>query len=522
MSYIQAGYTPPNPPKKPKERTSKASVTENPSSNHQANANYRGNMEPQPKPPRIKKPKKQRTLSQKVFIGLVCTLLTLTIGLVVFVAVASNHLTVYNETFYPGVYVGGVHLGGLSPEQATTALNSSVSENLKDWSISASYNGVTIQTFTADDLGVYFNLRDQLTDAWQVARSGSLFNRLFTYISLESTPVVFSTAVSYDEEKLSAIVKKVASDVFVEAVDATSAFNPESDTPFTFTDETIGKQLDVDDLTQKLKDSIESLSTQTFELKVDDITPTVLRSDLANNISLRSMVTSTIATTSAEGRNQNIEIATIKVNGLIIQPGERVSFNKAIGKRTEGNGYTTALELAYGEYVEGIGGGVCQVSTAVYQALLRAGIEVVERYPHAIPSSYAEMGQDATISDQGLDLVFKNTTSTPLYFKARVVKSNDIARRIEVSIFGGEMEERYTLQSTVTEELTLEPVYIKDKQGRYVTYEGQEQQVTEGRMGYVVETYRVTTTGGVTTEKELISTDTYPASAPQIYVGVTR
>lgn len=94
-----------------------------------------------------------------------------------------------------------------------------------------------------------------------------------------------------------------------------------------------------------------------------------------------------------ESRTENIRIGTERFNHLIIRAGESVSFNKVALKRTEANGYQPALEIAYGSYVQGIGGGICQVSSTLYNAVVNAGLTVNKRTPHAIPSSYVDQGQ---------------------------------------------------------------------------------------------------------------------------------
>lgn len=115
-------------------------------------------------------------------------------------------------------------------------------------------------------------------------------------------------------------------------------------------------------------------------------------------------------------------LALEKFNHLIIKAGESVSFNKVAGKRTVANGYQQALEIAYGNYVLGTGGGICQVSSTLYNAVVNAGLTVNKRTPHAIPSSYVEKGLDATVSDDRYDFVFTNNTNSDIYIETEFVK----------------------------------------------------------------------------------------------------
>lgn len=501
MSYSRAGYTPPQAPHQP----------------------------PSPKQPvkkggRGRRPGSRIRFSKraKAVFGLLLALIVLVlaaIGLAVYMSVSVN---AYDDTFVPGVYIGNVSLGGMTPEQAAEQLMGVAQTGMDGWHVNLTYQDVT-KTITPTDIAMRFDVGDQLNKAWAIGRSGSLYERYTQIQNAKKEPMAIIGEISYDEAMLDSILSQVQEGLERQVQNATSSFEPSSDTPFTFTDEVYGRHLDTAPVKTQILEAIRSLESRDIVLEPELTAPAVTRAMLEENISAVVIVKSSISSSSEAGRNQNIAVALEKLNGLVISPGERVSFNSAVGRRTEANGFTTALEIAYGEYVEGIGGGVCQVSTALYQAVARAGLEIVERTPHAIPSNYAEPGQDATVSDRGLDFIFRNTSDMPIYFKARMVEDGN-RKYIEITIFGKPLPDgiRYTLESTVVETLPLpDPVYVKDKDAKYVVYEDEEYQASKGRQGYVVETYLVTTKNSALVERELISKDTYKASAPQIYVGVT-
>lgn len=128
-------------------------------------------------------------------------------------------------------------------------------------------------------------------------------------------------------------------------------------------------------------------------------------------------------------RVDNIKLASANANNFIVMPGEIFSINKEIGPRLEKNGFKLAHVIVNNRFVDGIGGGICQVSTTLYNAALLADLKIVERDHHSIPSTYVPVGRDATVSGDAKDLKFQNTTSSPLYI-SNVVDKNKITFKI--------------------------------------------------------------------------------------------
>ena len=178
----------------------------------------------------------------------------------------------------------------------------------------------------------------------------------------------------------------------------------------------------------------------------------------------------------------------------------------------------------------GIGGGVCQASTTVYQAAVCAGLSIVKREPHSDAVNYTDYGKDATVYWVGkrkIDLVFRNNTENPIYMVAGVQRDPNNKRRLvaKVSIYGDDLEGiRYEMACKTVQEIDPpeKPTYVKDKDGTYVTYTDQEKSVSKAKPGYVVESYRVKYEGKTEIERVLLYTDTYQPKAERIYVGVTK
>ena len=120
-----------------------------------------------------------------------------------------------------------------------------------------------------------------------------------------------------------------------------------------------------------------------------------------------------------ESRSHNIRTACAKISQKLLLPGQVFSMDKMLGERTEKNGYRTAKVIVGNELVDGLGGGICQVTSTVYNAVLLSGLEVVERRNHSIPLSYIDMGRDATISYGYIDFKFKTTATMRLLLKPK-------------------------------------------------------------------------------------------------------
>ena len=187
--------------------------------------------------------------------------------------------------------------------------------------------------------------------------------------------------------------------------------------------------------------------------------------------------------------------------------------------RTEESGYTAAEEPAYGQNIVGVGGGVCQVSTALYRLALLGGLEIAERSAAVYPVDYCEIGQEAAVSDQGLDLVLTNNTDVPLFLVVRVYAEND-GQTMEWQLIGKENESRFSLVSEVeTIDAPEEPVYVRDSEGRYATYADERIPVSEARPGYRATVSLVDENGETV---RVVSEDTYDAMAQIVYVGVQQ
>lgn len=212
-------------------------------------------------------------------------------------------------------------------------------------------------------------------------------------------------------------------------------------------------------------------------------------------------------------RGENIRLATNKINNTLLAPGDVFSFNEVVGPRTAAAGYKVAHVYTAGEVVDDIGGGICQVSSTLYIASLRAGLETVERLNHIFTVTYVPLGQDATVSYGTVDFKFRNSTRWPIRIETEITVNNEVIFRI----IGTNDNPGRTIE-LVSEVKSMAPyntVYIDDPD----LFAGVEVVKQEGKEGYTVDTYKIVKNGDEILSNTLIHRSTYRPLAKQIRHG---
>ena len=467
-------------------------------------------------PPKKKKKKKKKGLSGAAIASLVIALIAVVIGVgTIFVYTQTQP---YLHTFAPGTMLMGYPLAGATHEEAGKLIDRIEEEHVNNWQAEIACMNQTY-TLTAQDVSLEIDKDATLDPLWAVAREGGMLSRYLDMLRMRSEPVIAQTVLKYDLTPVEAILEIIRADVECESVDATVAYHPGSAQPFAFTDEEVGYALDDAGVAAAIEKDLLRLNSSSVTLEPKVIEPDVYRAVLENSISLRGHITMELTGDGASV--SNVALAAGKLSGLTVEPGETLSFNEAVGARTQELGYQTAAEPAYGPDVSGVGGGVCQVSTALYRAALLAGIDVTERNASVRPVDYCPMGQEAAVSGQGLDLKLLNQTDAKLFVSARVYE-NEKKTYLEIMLIGEPMDQRYALESLADETGTIEePVYVRDREGKYAKYTDQRVPVSEALMGYKADVERVTLDGeGSEIAREVVSSSEYEAVAPMIYVGM--
>lgn len=282
---------------------------------------------------------------------------------------------------------------------------------------------------------------------------------------------------------------------------------------FVFSGEETGFAIDQEKLAE---DILAALKDKKFDAKItaqgSEVQPDI--TGAAAKEKYKTISTFTTNTTANSSRNNNVKLAAEAINGTVVHPGEEFSFNGTVGRRTEEKGYKGAAAYNNGEVVQEIGGGVCQVSTTLYNAVYRSGLgeeSITFRRSHTFEPNYITPGQDATVSYEQPDFRFKNTSSTSIGIKASY--SN---QKMTVSIYGIPILEegmKLDLESKKTETLDPPaPTYEEDQ----TLQPGVEVMKSAGTQGSRWETYKVLYKDGVEVSRTLDHKTTYKGHAPVI------
>ena len=225
---------------------------------------------------------------------------------------------------------------------------------------------------------------------------------------------------------------------------------------------------------------------------------------------------STLYSSSIEERKENIALAVKSLNNTFVDVNGEFSFNRTVGERTEKRGYKRAKIIVNGEFVDGVGGGVCQVSTTLYNAVLLAGLKIIEYHPHSLPVSYVEPSFDAMVNSGWADLKFINDTHNPV-----IVKAKADGQKLTVQIFGEPLNVRYERVSAITGVIPQpDAEVVFDEKGEYPDlFEGECRFLRYGRVGYKSEGYIKTYQNGKLIKTEKIRNDKYSATKSLIVYG---
>lgn len=301
-------------------------------------------------------------------------------------------------------------------------------------------------------------------------------------------------------------IDKIHQDIYKKVQDAYITKDPVEVHP-----EVIGKDFNIEDAKKILEENKEQ-----YEIPLQITNPQVTLSNLGSEAFPEKIsVYSTRYDGGDKDRSTNLEIACKKIDEKIVLPGETFSYNKTLGARTTKAGYKTAKVYENGAVVDGIGGGICQISSTLYNAVLKANMQTVERRNHQFITSYVPEGRDATVAYGVTDFKFKNTRKYAIKIKATA--SNGVAT---ISIYGIKENPEYniTFETKTISTIPVTEKYIEDN----TIAEGIEEIKQKGANGCVTETYIIKSLNGQVVSKDLLSKDTYSAMQRIILKGTKK
>lgn len=342
-------------------------------------------------------------------------------------------------------------------------------------------------------------------------RNGSKLDKMKQINKAISIGIPKQTAFEYMYHGLGDVVRTMTKSIYRQKRDATLTLKSNQDQPFIIKGETIGRRVDIVALYEEIYHQYYQRDKIVIDIPTILDYPTITAKSLKSRTALRGGFSTNIAS-SSPARKHNVKKSLLSINGLRVQPNEKISFNTVVGKRTEQNGYKSAKIIIDGEFVEGTGGGVCQTSTTLYNALLLSGIDVLSVHKHSQRVSYVPVGLDAMVNYGSSDLVFVNNTAHDIYIISRYTDS-----KITVNIYGDALESgvRYQTVSETEEILQAGAMDILiDTEGKYadkVKYDDESFILKPQKSGIIAKSYLCKYQNGALVDKKFLRRETYKA-----------
>lgn len=336
------------------------------------------------------------------------------------------------ETIKSGIFAGDIDLSGMTAQEADAAVDAYV-EELKGVEITLQAAAGAEVKVTAGELGLVWTNPEIIAEAAEIGSQGNVIQRYRVRKDLEHENRVFPVQLGLDMQAISDILNDRCVTYDVQAVPASLK---RVDGVFHVLDGQTGYILDVESSIYVINDYLTGdwdRQPCTIALDVETAEPRGSAEELAQVQDLLGSFTTSFASSNA-ARSANIENGCGRIDGMTLYPGDVFSMHDTVAPFTEENGYFKAGTYVNGKVVDGLGGGICQVSTTLYNAVLRAELEVTKRYNHSMIVSYVDPGADAAIAQSsGKDFQFVNNQDYPVYIEGYVS-----GKKITFNVYGKE------------------------------------------------------------------------------------
>ncbi len=410
-----------------------------------------------------------------------------------------------DNTITDRVYIGEIHVGGMTQEEATEAVSEYV-DSLEDKEITLKAGDRSVPA-TAEELGLEWSDTDVAQIALDYGKTGNLIARYKANKDLEHEDKVFPVILKANEEKTTAFLEEETEDLEQKAQDY--GLKRENGA-FTVVAGKSGTAVDVENSIKAINEAFSDgwKDNMVVELATKEEKPKGSQEELAKVKDVLGTFHTSFSSSTA-GRVTNIENACGKINGTVLYPGEEFSVYEAISPMDAENGYALAGSYENGTTVQSYGGGVCQVSTTLYNAVIRAELEITERYAHSMIVSYVDPSSDAAIAGTYKDLKFKNNTDAPIY-----IEGYTSGRTLYFTIYGQETRDpgREVSFESETTGITQPKTEIRATSAKI----GSITKVQSSHTGRTARLWKVVTVNGVEQSREVFNNSTYSAS-PTIY-----
>lgn len=414
------------------------------------------------------------------------------------------------DTLPDGIYVGEYNLGGMTEEEASQKIQGLVSE-MENQKITLIVDGKPMET-VAKELGFHWSNPEAVAKAASSWQGGNLIKRYLNKKDIERNHVIIPLETALDNGRLEAFVAEKCAQVMIEPKNATIVRDKAK---FVVTPSAIGKRVDVGATKQALDAALANGLKEpvTATAVVSEARPSVTTEDLTTIKDVLGTF-STSFSSSGASRSKNLQVGSSKINGRVLMPGQTLSGYECMHPFTLENGYATAAAYENGQVVDSVGGGVCQISTTLYNAVIRAELAVSQRQNHSMVVGYVKPSEDAAIAGTYKDLKFTNNYSTPIY-----IEGYTSGRTLTFTIYGKETRPANRTFEFVSETLSeTDPGPPKEVVDPTMP-PGRKKQVQSAHKGLKSRLWKIVYENGVEKSREILHTDTYNAAKAVVNVG---
>lgn len=448
----------------------------------------------------------------------------ITFLVVIFLAIAGGAACTayYYNTYvniqkvYPGVSIGDMDAGGMTLEEVRKMTDDYVAK-VADETVTLQV-GKQEKSFSMSDLGLVCANPGVAQEAYDFGKKGNLIERIKTVYGLTRVSKNYPVSFSFDEKKAKKKIKSVEKTFLAKKKNATIK---RKNGKFVITKEVNGIDMDLDKNADHLMELLSKddwdQNSVVFPLEYTEDKASHTRKELSVIKDKLGTFTTSYAGSPA-GRCVNVANGAKLINGTLLYPGDSFSVHDAVTPFNEENGYRLAGSYENGTTIQTYGGGICQVSTTLYNAVLRSELEVLERSNHSMTVHYVELSEDAAISGEDKDFRFKNSLKHPIYIVGSTDADNET---ITFTIYGKEYRSKDRTIEFISECVATNPPSektIKDK----TMLEGKKVVEREGRTGYSARLWKVIHVKGKEDKREQINSSYYISTPRVVRIGTKK
>lgn len=416
-----------------------------------------------------------------------------------------------NATICSGVSIDEVDVSGMTKDDADAAVMNFI-QGLQKKGVAIAIGDKVVYK-TMGDMGYTADPGDVVDKALNLGKTGNLIKRYKDLKDIEQGNVKLPLSFSYDKRKIKKIIAEDVSAYNIKPVDASVSMK---NGKLVYTDHVVGSKVNVENTTEIVANAIDQWNREDIvvDAAVEDDLPTYTKDIVEKCNTVLGSFTTEYAS-SAEGRAANLANGARLINNAVLYPGDEFSAYDYLSPFTEENGYFVAGAYLQGKVIDSVGGGACQVTTTLYNAVLKAELEVVERQPHSMSISYVDLSRDAAIAGTSKNFVFRNNTDVPILIQAYTKD-----RKITFKIWGNEIRDtknrRIEFKTKIISQTPPPADVITKDPTKPTTF---SEVTTPAHTGYKAELYKIVYEKGVEVERDLINKSNYQAAARCITIG---